>query len=193
MAHKKDSLVTLDSIEEVAARRAFHADFTAKYYEEFSKRMFSYFLSNPEFAKDLVQTVFLKAFTTDYEELRVHENPRGWLYQTARWTASEMYKKSTRYRNLCTKLEREYTGSTEDEYDFGESLTQRAVKALDDDEEARQMIVDYYISDLSLDDLAAKMAKDKTVVKSRLYRIHRRLQKIFSKTPFLLLLFFHIC
>jgi len=182
----------LDNIKEMAERRAFFATFTEAHYDEFSKRIYSYFASNPEFAKDLVQTVFMKAFTTDYKKLQVHANPRGWLYQTARWTALEMYKKSTRYREVCEKLSRGYNGTTEDKYDLGDSLLQRAVNARDSDKESRQMIVDYYMNELTLDEISEKMAKDKTVVKSKLYRIHQRLKKIFLNNPFLLLLFFHI-
>jgi|GEM_PF-1081491 len=184
---------TLNSISEIANQQTFCNHLVETYYDDFAMRITRYYRSNPEFAKELVQIVFLKAFQ-NYEKLKVHENPMGWLYLTAKKTAYELYKKSARYAEMCKKLESELnvTIMHDSTPSCDESLTHLVLNALENDEASRQLIVDYYISDHSLAEIAAKLGLDKTVVKSRLYRLHQRLKKLFSENPLLFAIIIHI-
>lgn len=180
----------LSNVDEIYDKKHYLNELVDKYYDEVEKTALRIFRSR-EFAQDLTQNVFMKA-TQNYDKLKNHKNPLGWLYSTTWKTSYEMFRTLKKYSKIEKAALDEFACAIEDDYELEDCFAQQCMKALEGNEESQQLFANYHLSGLSLDEISAEMELEKTVIKSRLYRIHQKLKKIFNKTPFLLIIFFHI-
>ncbi|MBQ9990605.1 MAG: sigma-70 family RNA polymerase sigma factor [Lachnospiraceae bacterium] len=74
-----------------------------KSYEGLS-RFVQYRSSNPAFAEDILQEIYLEAFR-HIEKLKEHENPRGWLYKAANYKILKLNAAYLRRQTHETRIE----------------------------------------------------------------------------------------
>lgn len=116
-----------------------------------------------ENAEDIVQEVFLKMLKS-FQHRLLPENPAGWLFQTVRTTAIDLWRKRTaRERfteNFSHVVPAEFEECPENRLDAKEMA--RRLDHLND--ESRQIVVMHLWASLSFEEIAEAVGTSKTTV-----------------------------
>lgn len=114
-----------------------------------------------EDAEDIVQEVFLKMLKS-FRHRSLPENPAGWLFQTVRTTAIDLWRKRTaRERfteNFLRVVPMEFEERSEDRLDA--EVIARRLDNLND--ESRQIVVMHLWASLSFEEIADAVGTSKT-------------------------------
>ena len=190
MRKTHDKTEVLGQMRDLGEREAFYEQLIKNNYYKI-ERSLSYHYNYPnDFARELIQRVFLKALMKP--DLYKHENPVGWIYVTAKYTAMEMLKEMKKSMDTQAPLVDTLATAVEDEYDFDEGMAEQCIQSLAGKKDAQELFLNYYIKHMSLDEIALHMGIEKTNVKSRIQRLNKKLRKYFLKIKTLLTIFIHI-
>lgn len=169
--------VAIDAQILVAVSRVLHGDRDAfevvvKEYQGLVLRICSSLLGNREDAEDASQEVFYRAFRS-LSSFRLDRRFVPWLISIALNTAKSYYRRRGRARSRRSSRSPEdlpSSGSVEAEGErrLVESAIRTAVSRLPD--RLREVVVLYYLEELSVSDVAEAMGLSKENVKSRLHR-----------------------
>ncbi|MBS7009519.1 RNA polymerase sigma factor [Anaerostipes sp.] len=142
-------------------------------YDEMLKFMKGMFYWDRQEAYDVLQEVYLTAYEK-IELLSDHENPIGWLKQTAKYKSYHVFERKNKINEILTdenlmelnkKFEDDYSGLLKT--DLKNILT----------EDEYQLFYDFYIKGFSLNELAKFRESTDQAVKSKLARIRRKARK----------------
>lgn len=134
--------------------------------------------AQPEVAADIVQDVFVKLL--EMELVLPPEKLRPYMYRVAWSTYLDQYRRTRRYQLLV----RQYLIPTAvtvvrpiDDSDLTAALQKLSAKE-------QRLLVLWYDQALSLAEIAKRLGIRLAAVKMRLYRVHRKLEKIMRGTTY---------
>lgn len=142
-------------------------------YEEMLKFMKGFFYWDWEEAYDVLQEVYLTAYEK-IDSLSEHENPVGWLKQTAKYKIYHVFEKKNRIGEILTdenimslnqKFEDDYSG-----------LLETDIKNVLSEDEFR-LFYDFYMKGFTINELARFRDSTDQAVKSKLARIRKKVRK----------------
>lgn len=142
-------------------------------YDEMLKYMKGVFYWDHQEAYDVLQEVYLTAFEK-IEVLSEHENPIGWLKQTAKYKTYHVFERKHKINEILTD-ENLFALNKKFEDDYSGLLTTDLKNILTEDE--YKLFYDFYIKGFSLNELAAFRESTDQAVKSKLARIRKKARK----------------
>ena len=137
-------------------------------------------------AEECVQEVFHFALK-QYKKLQDHPDVKGWLFRCCTNRMNNMLRKHfVRKRRHAYSTDEETTPELSDPYDSFQQFeeNQAYCKCVDRIyelllENEREIFDDHFIQGYSIDEVAARVGKSKSSVKSTIYRVRQRLRKSF--------------
>lgn len=144
-----------------------------KSYDEMLKYMKGVFYWDRQEAYDVLQEVYLTAYEK-IEILSDHDNPIGWLKQTAKYKTYHVFERKHKINEILTD-ENLMALNKKFEDDYSGLLTTDLKNILTEDE--YKLFYDFYIKGFSLNELAAFRESTDQAVKSKLARIRRKARK----------------
>jgi RNA polymerase sigma factor (sigma-70 family) len=135
-------------------------------------------------AEDACQEVFVRALKS-LPALRVHDNPLGWLYMTARYVTSEEWRsqrRQTRLFALLAFVEGRRAREQDHEYaHFKEIRLMRLDNAIAGLPPSQQMVLQWSLDGMPYKEIARRMEITENAVGTRLHRIRRALKTAFDR------------
>ena len=142
-------------------------------YEEMLKFMKGFFYWDWEEAYDVLQEVYLTAYEK-IESLSEHENPVGWLKQTAKYKTYHVFEKKNRIDEILTD-ENIMSLNQKFEDDYSGLLEVELKNVLSEDE--FRLFYDFYMKGFTINELAGFRDSTDQAVKSKLARIRKKARK----------------
>lgn len=142
-------------------------------YEEMLKFMKGVFYWDRQEAYDVLQEVYLTAYEK-IETLSEHENPMGWLKQTAKYKTYHVFDRKNKINEILTD-ENLMSLNQKFEDDYSGLLETDLKNILSEDE--YHLFYDFYIKGYSLNELAEFRESTNQAVKSKLARIRKKARK----------------
>lgn len=129
-------------------------------------------ISNRHMAEDIAQDTFIAAFKKGKDFLE-HPEPMGWLICTAQLKLKELYRRMR--RRATEPLEEDGPEMARQEERYGEiELDIAALAALS--EEEWRMVKSYYLSGVTIAEIAKAEAITENNARMRIFRIRKKLQ-----------------
>lgn len=142
-------------------------------YDEMLRFMKGIFYWDWQEAYDILQEVYLTAYEK-IDDLSEHENPIGWLKQTAKYKTYHVFEKKNKINEILTDENLMLlNGKFEDDYS---GLLEADLKNILSEDEFR-LFYDFYVKGFTLNELAAFRKSTNQAVKSKLARIRKKARK----------------
>lgn len=131
--------------------------------------------ANLEVAEDVVQNIFVKVLEMDL--ILPPTEIRPYMYQMAKRQYIDYYRRQQRFQVILEKYLQPATNQANDtlQVDPQEKKIVKALKRLPDKD--RQLFVQKYIEQCSLEEIAEANHKTPAAIKMRLYRLRQKLRK----------------
>lgn len=131
--------------------------------------------ANLEVAEDVVQNIFVKVLEMDL--ILPPTEIRPYMYQMAKRQYIDYYRRQQRFQVILEKYLQPATNQANDtlQVDPQEKKIVKALKRLPDKD--RQLFVQKYIEQRSLEEIAEANHKTPAAIKMRLYRLRQKLRK----------------
>lgn len=147
----------------------------AKVYEEYFGGIFRLIfrkIPNRQMAEDIAQDVFYAAWKKGDEFLN-HPEPKLWLMVTARNKMNELYRRMKRWTYASLEDDHPIMAVSDSEYEECElELTALAIIS----EEEWMLIKDYYLTGITIRELAEKYMISENNMRVRLFRLKTKLR-----------------
>jgi RNA polymerase sigma-70 factor, ECF subfamily len=155
-------------------------------YDEFSPRLYSYIrikVGTDQEAEDILQEVFLKAWTGIKKLDLSNLNLSAWLYKVTGNTINDYYRKKYRQpQQVSIDEAAELAGTDSPSLNTGHQLEKRVVERLMDElpSHYKEVIELRYFQDFSVADTAQIMGKNSVTVRVWQHRALARLKELFQ-------------
>lgn len=160
-------------------------------YNRFKSRLFNYvkkMVNNNEISEDIIQTVFLK-FYENMQNIKIKERPEFWLFKSTRNEVFNYYRskkiRNNVYENIdIERIELPEKESIEYNFDHKEmhNLILKELERFPIEQRESYLLKEY--SGLSYKEIAELTGIDEELVKSRLFKVRRKLVEKISKILF---------
>jgi RNA polymerase sigma factor (sigma-70 family) len=147
--------------------------------EKYYRRLYLYvrqICPRKDLAEDIVQEVMLTAYQKA-DDLKHHDNIKGWLYQTARYKMLHMVQENISYEELDSLEEMISDGTYFEEKSIASlDLTPEIMKYINKDE--LDLMLRHYEDGYAYVELAEEYSTSWQALKSKAQRIRKKLKKV---------------
>ena len=165
-------------------KEKFFISLCEEYHEKILKYLY-YATGNIEDAKDLTQEVFMLVYDR-LEEISCHENPAGFIYQTAKFKAANFNRKQS------IKISHEYNAIEEGVEESEQSAYEQMIREKDErieegsyienileilDERQRKLYYYRYVEKKNYKEIKILMGVDEVTLRMRCLRLRKQLKK----------------
>ncbi len=187
--YKTDEAKILEAVNETLRGNKESFRIIIKAYEKPLYKMAFSFLKKSEEAEDALQEIFIKVYQS-LDSFKLGYKFTPWIYAVAMNELRQIYRKKKKsfsnensnfsQESISTNSHSEYTDPVESLE--REEKREKVLKAIDSlKENLREVIVLYYLNDMSVEDISEILNIGRENVKSRLHRARKKLKKMLNE------------